>query len=109
MGIAMTKRTIWFLSLIAIVAWEPACSGRPESNRAKHIQNEIRPGLSSDLADTQLKKWGFKTILDPAKKSLYGDKRVANGVVIERTQIVVALNADNTVASVSVSTGLIGP
>jgi hypothetical protein len=105
----MTKRTIWLLFLIAIVAWEPACSRRPQNDCAKYIKEEIRPGLSYELADAQLKKCGFKTTLDPAKKSLYGDKRVANGVVIQRTQVVIALNADNTVAGVSVSTGLIGP
>jgi hypothetical protein len=105
----MTKRTIWFLFLVAIVAWESACSGRPQSDCAKHIKEEIRPGLSYELADVQLKKCGFKTTLDPATKSLYGDERVANGAVIERTQIVISLNADNNVASVSVSTGLVGP
>jgi hypothetical protein len=105
----MTKRTICFLIFIAIVAWESACNGRPQSDCAKHIKEEIRPGLSSELADVQLKKCGFKTTLDPATKSLYGDKRIANGAVIEGTQIVISLNADNTVASVSVSTGLVGP
>jgi hypothetical protein len=105
----MTEKTIRILLLIGIVASASGCRARPQSDCAKHIKDEIAPGLRSDLAEAQLKKCGFETTLDPAKKTIYGDKRVRDGVVFERTQVVINLNADNTVTSVSVSTGLIGP
>jgi hypothetical protein len=105
----MTKKAIRILIFIGIIAWESACGAPPHSDCAKDLKEEIRPGLSSELADAQLKKCGFKTTLDPAKNTLFGDKRIGNGVVLERTQVVIDLNADNTVARVSVSTGLIGP
>jgi len=105
----MTEKTIQILLLISIVASASGCRTRPKSDCAKHIKDEIAPELRSDLAEARLKKCGFETTLDPAKKTLYGDKRVGDGLVFERTQVVVNLNADNTVTSVSVSTGLIGP
>jgi hypothetical protein len=55
------------------------------------------------------KKCGFVTTIDSAKKILFGDKRVGNGVVIERTEVLINLNSDNSVATISVTTGLIGP
>lgn len=73
------------------------------------MKEEIRPGIPSEIADADLKECGFNTSVDVSKKTLYGDKRVENGVVIERTQVVVGLNPDNTVATVSITTGLIGP
>jgi hypothetical protein len=105
----MTEKTIQILLLIGIAASASGCRAQPQSDCAKHIKDEIAPGLRSDLAEAQLKKCGFETTLDPAKKSLYGDKRVRDGVVFERTQVVINLSADDTVRSVSVSTELIGP
>lgn len=105
----MAEKTIQILILIGIVASASGCHARTQSNCAKHIKDEIAPGLRSDLAEAQLKKCGFETTLDPVKKNLYGDKRVRDGVVFERTQVVINLNADDTVRSVSVSTGFIGP
>lgn len=61
------------------------------------------------MAEAALKNCGFKTTMDSAKNTFYGDKYVGNGLVIERTQVVVGLNSDNTVATISVTTGLIGP
>jgi hypothetical protein len=73
------------------------------------MKEEIRPGNPSVIAEADLKKCGFNTTIDSAKKTLNCDKRVGNGVVIERTQVVIVLNSDNTVATISVTTGLVGP
>ncbi len=56
-----------------------------------------------------LKKCGFKTTMDTTKKTLYGDKVVEGSPISERTQVLIKLDSDNRVASVSVTTGLIGP
>ena len=64
--------------------------------------------MRSEMAVTVLKKCGFKTTVDLAKKTLYGDKRVGS-VVVERTQVLINLDSDNMVATITVTTGLIGP
>ena len=65
--------------------------------------------MASEMAVTVLKKCGFKTTVDPAQKTLYGDKRVEGSLVVERTQVLINLNSDDRVATVTVTTGLIGP
>lgn len=64
--------------------------------------------MRSEMAVTVLKKCGFKTTVDPAKKTLYGDKRVGS-LVVERTQVLINLDSDDRVATVTVTTGLLGP
>ncbi len=66
-------------------------------------------GMSSAMAVTVLKKCGFETTVDPAKKTLYGDKRVEGSLIVERTQVLINLDSDDRVAAVTVTTGLIGP
>ena len=65
--------------------------------------------MPSEQALAVLKKCGFKTTADPAKKTLYGDKRVEGSLVVERTQVLVNLDSDDRVATVTVTTGLVGP
>jgi hypothetical protein len=72
------------------------------------MKEDIHPGDPLEIAEATLKKCGFKTTVDPAKKTLYGDKRVGD-LVSERTQVLINLDSDNRVATVSVTTGLIGP
>jgi hypothetical protein len=105
----MHRKAIRIFLLTVIVAWQAGCGTGVQSDCAKHVKEEIRPGLSSDVADAALKKCGFKTAIDPDKKTLYGDKRTGKGPVFERTQVVIGLNSDNSVATITVSTGLIGP
>ncbi len=73
----------------------------------KHIKEEIHAGMLSEMAVTVLKKCGFKITADPAKKTLCGDKRVEGSLVVERTQVLINLDSDDRVATVT--TGLIGP
>jgi hypothetical protein len=76
----------------------------------KHMKEEIHPGTPLDIAVAALKKCGFKTAVDPAKKTLYGDRLIeGSSLVSERTQVLINLNSGNRVATVSISTGLIGP
>ena len=56
--------------------------------------------MSSEMAVTVLKQCGFKTTVVPAKKTLYG---------VERTQVLINLDSDGRVMTVTVTTGLIGP
>jgi hypothetical protein len=95
--------------LIWIAAWQSSCGTGRQSGCEKHIKEEIHAGMPSEMAVTVLKKCGFKTTVDPAKKTLYGDKRVEGSLVVERTQILINLDSDDRVASVTVTTGLIGP
>jgi hypothetical protein len=97
------------LFLFGIVAWQAACNSGPEHDCTKRLKEEIYPGVGQDIAEANLKKCGFKTSIDTAKKTLYGDKRVGNGPVFERTQVVINLDSDDRVLTVSVTTGLIGP
>jgi len=97
------------LFLASMVILQASCDKRSQLDCAKHIKKDIRPGMRSEVADAALKKCGFDTAIDSAKETLYGDKRVGSGVVIERTQVLINLNSDNTVATISVTTGLIGP
>ncbi len=47
--------------------------------------------------------------MDPAKETLYGDKVIEGSPVSERTQVLINLDSENRVATVRVTTGLIGP
>jgi hypothetical protein len=105
----MDRKAIRIFLLTLIVGWQSACGTDSQNDCAKHVREEIHPGLSSDVADALLKKCGFKTTIDHDKKTLYGDKRTGRGPVFERTQVVIGLNSDNTVATITVRTALIGP
>jgi hypothetical protein len=105
----VTRSAMQIIFLVIIVALEASCGKGSQLDCAKQIEEEIRPGIPSEIADADLKKCGFVTTIDSAKKTLHGDKRVRNGVVIERTQVVINLKSDNTVATIRVTTGLIGP
>jgi hypothetical protein len=76
----------------------------------KHMKEEIHPGTSLEIAVAALKKCGFKTTVDPVKKILYGDKWVEDSSPVwERTQVLINLDSRNRVATVIITTGLIGP
>jgi hypothetical protein len=86
-----------------------ACRSAPHQECTKQIKEQIKPGLSKELAESELQKCGFKTVWDPTKKTLYGDKTVDGIPVSERTQVLVNLDSSNRVVDVMVSSGLIGP
>jgi hypothetical protein len=97
------------LLLIWIAAWQISCGTARQSSCEKHIKEKVVAGMPSEVAVAALKQCGFKMTMDPIKKTLYGDKVVEGVPVSERTQVLINLNSDNKVGSVSVSTGLIGP
>ena len=104
----MNRKAAGILFIIGAIAWQSGCGSRPEPDCADQIKEEIHPGLRQEIAEASLQKCGFKTTIDPVKKTLYGDKRVA-GLVIERTQVLIELDSEGRVATVSFSRGLIGP
>jgi hypothetical protein len=117
MANSINKKITKIFLLTAIILCNGSCN-RSQISRdgcEKHTKEKIRPGLSIDAAEAELKKCGFETTrdpkatLDPAKKTLWGDKRVVRGLVTERTQVLIKFDADNKVVNVSVSFGLIGP
>ena len=65
--------------------------------------------MPSERAVDILKKCGFKTTVDAAKRTLYGDKRAEDSLIVERTQVLINLDSDDRVAAVTITTGLIGP
>jgi hypothetical protein len=76
----------------------------------KHMKEEIHSGTPLEIAVAALKKCGFKTVVDPVKKTLYGDKWTeGKSLVFERTQVLINLDSGNRVATVIITTGLIGP
>jgi hypothetical protein len=105
----MSRKGTAALFLIGIVACQAACSTGPEHDCTKHIKEEIYPGVRQEIAEASLRKCGFKTTIDTAKKTLYGDKRVGDGLVFERAQVVISLDSDDRVLTVVVTTGLTGP
>jgi hypothetical protein len=96
-------------SFLFAVACASSCGTKQNRECETHITEEIHVGVSVETADAVLKKCGFKTTLDPAKNTLYGDKRVEGTIVVERTQVLVTLDSAKKVAAVTVSKGLIGP
>lgn len=105
----MKKKTTRACVIFGIVIWQSCCGSGRQQNCEKHIQEEIRPGLSAENAQVDLQKCGFKTTMDPVKKTLYGSKLAGSGVVLERTQVLVDLDSDKKVLTVRVSSGLVGP
>ena len=97
----------WLL-LMWIAAGQSSCGARAQSGCEKHIREEIQAGMPSEMAVTVLKKCGFKTTEDPAKKTLYGDKR-AGSLIQERTQVLINLDSHGKVTTITVTTGLTGP
>jgi hypothetical protein len=105
----MNRNATMILVFIGVVASQSSCGTGRQRDCEKHIREEIHPGVPLGIADAALKKCGFKTTIDLAKKTLYGDKLVERGPVSERTQVLVNLDSDNRVITISVTTGLIGP
>ena len=109
------KKATRILFLVGIVTWQSSCSNGRQQDCAKHVTEEIHTGLPVEAAEAALKKCGFtttmdpKATMDPTKKSLYGDKHVEGYPITERTQVLIKLDSNNRVASVKVTTGLIGP
>jgi hypothetical protein len=95
--------------LFCIVLWQSSCGTGRRSGCEKHIKDEIHAGMQLETAVTVLKKCGFKTTVDHIKKTLYGDKRDQGSLIVERTQVLINLDSDDRVATVTVTTGLIGP
>lgn len=100
---------IGILFLIGIVAAQSSCGTGRQRDCEKRIKEEIHPGVPLEITEADLKKCGFKTTMDPAKKTLYGDKVVESSPASERTQVLINLDSDKRVVAVSVTTGLIGP
>ena len=92
-----------------------SCGNRAPRDCEKHIREKIRAGDSFEAARSQLTKCGFQTTmdskatLDPTEKTLYGDKRVARGIITERTQVTIKLDSANKVQSTQVTESLTGP
>jgi len=105
----MNKRAARIFFLLSTVTWETSCGTRRQEDCAKQIKEEIHPGLPLKDAENALKLCGFKTSIDNEKKTLYGDKVVPGSVVSERTQVLITLDSERRVTTVSVTTGLIGP
>jgi hypothetical protein len=105
----MKNKFIAIPILLGTLIWQASCRSGRQEDCARHIQTEIHTGVPAETAEAALKKCGFTTTMDPTDKSLYGDKRVEHFPITERTQVLIKLDADNRVASVTVSTGLIGP
>lgn len=97
------------LLLILIAAWQSSCRTGRQSRCGKHIKEEIHAGMASEMAVTALKKCGFKTTMDSANNTLYGDKLVKGTPISERTQVLIDLDSDKKVVMVKVTTGFIGP
>jgi hypothetical protein len=111
----MKNKLTTILVLLWTVIWQLSCSGGPKEDCARHIQEEIHPGLPMETAEAALRSCGFttttdsKATIDPAKKLLYGDKRLEGFPVTERLQVLITPDSNNRVASVKVTSGLIGP
>lgn len=76
----------------------------------KHMKEEIHPGTPLEIAVAALEKCGFETAVNPVKKTLYGDKWIEDSSPVwERTQVLIELDSGNRVATVRITTGLIGP
>jgi hypothetical protein len=106
---SMNLKATRVILLIGIAAWQSSCKTGPQQDCARKIKEEIHPGLPLEIAEANLKKCGFKTTVDPAANTLYGDKVVEDNPISERTQVTINLDSDKKVATVKVTTGLIGP
>jgi hypothetical protein len=105
-----TKTHALSLFLMLCWAWLSSCGDKSKEDCAEHIGEKIRKGVSLEVAQSKLKECGFKTSLDPAKKTLYADKLVDAGAPVwRRTQVNIKLDSDNRVKEVVLSGGLIGP
>ncbi len=105
----MNKNATRIFFLIGVATWQSSCGTGRQGDCAKQIKEEIHPGLPLEIAEADLKKCGFKTTFDAAKKTLYADKVVEGNPVSERTQMTINLDSDDKVATVRVTTGLIEP
>lgn len=95
-------------SCFLVVAWASSCGTKQNRECESRLREEIHVGVPVETADAALKGCGFKTTLNPAKNTLYGDKRVG-GLIVERTQVLVTLDSERKVAGITVTKGLTGP
>ena len=65
------------------------------STTAPTHKGRIYSGVRDKIAEASFKKCAFKTTIDTAKKTWCGDKRVGDGLVFERAQVVIHLDSDN--------------
>jgi hypothetical protein len=105
----MNKTATAIVLLVGTVAFQASCGTARQQDCEKQLKEGIRPGTPLEIAEAALKKCDFKTTVDPAKKTLYGDKRVRGGLIVERTQVLINLDSDNRVTTVDFTKGLIGP
>src|SRR5258708_6637874 len=105
----MNKNAIRIFFLLGFVTCQTSCGTGRQGDCVKQIKEEIHPGLPLYTAEADLKKCGFKTTIDRAKNTLYADKVVEGNPVSERTQVLITLDSDSKVNTVSVTTGLIAP
>jgi hypothetical protein len=95
------------ISLLVYV-WASACGSGQDRECEKQITKEIHAGVSVETAHAVLEQCGFKTTMDAAKNTLYGDKKTGR-LIIERTQVLIDIDSDRKVAKVTVTRGLVGP
>ena len=60
----------------------------------QHTKEESIPEFVTRSPEASFKKCAFKTTIDTAKKTWYGDKRVGDGLVFERAQVVIHLDSE---------------
>jgi hypothetical protein len=83
----MNRNATRIFFLIGIVAAQSSCNTGRQRECEKHIKEEIHPGVPLEIAEAGLKKCGFKTTIDPVKKTFYGNKVGEGSPVSERTQV----------------------
>jgi hypothetical protein len=105
----MNKTAATILFLMGVVAFQSSCGTARKQDCDKRLKEEIHLGAPQEIVEATLKKCGFKTMMDATKKTLFGDKLVQGIPASARTQVLINLDSDNRVATVTVTTGLIGP
>lgn len=106
----MSKTRTHALSLFLVLcwAWLSSYGEKTKEDCTKRIKEKIRQGVSLEVAQSKLRECGFKTSLDPAKRTLYADRLVEGAPISERTQVEIKLDSGNRVKEVVISSGLIG-
>jgi hypothetical protein len=99
----MNRNATRICLLLISIALQSSCGTGRQSGCEKHIKEEIHAGMPSEMAVTALKKCGFKTTMDSAKNTLYGDKLVKGTPISERTQVLIDLDSDKKVVTAKVT------
>ena len=102
-----TAATIIFL--MGIVAFQESRGTGQQQDCEKRMNQELHPGTPLGIAEATLKKCGFKTTMDLQRRLCTATSWFQGTPVSERTQVLINLDSDNRVATVTVTTGLIGP